>query len=442
LDNFESALKDCRGSKSIYGPQIDNVRTNMKNTYSLNCGQKCAAGDNKCQCTQDYTPAANKYSQCQTQKVGDRDHYCDCLKTYLKETKSCKGTKLDGQITAEENRYDKDCSSSSSDTSTTAQRGATSTTAQPGATVSTTESQHSTTKNDCTTTYVKASGQYQSCTSKNDAKYKSYTEAEKKEVRLGNNPHPNCQCVKDYSDKVRHCKSDPTWAASINAFLRGVNQATWMRSCRKATCEAFACAAGTHLKANAASIRCTGQGGDSCDTSADQSTCCDSGPGKAPCNTWTCPSGYNPKINAASLTCAGTSCSADADRDTCCDKANCPGAITFDYRDKQGQCAAVGSVVTAGASKCYNEQGCAAMTACYAKEACKHKDMSKECASKLRICAIKPGGTIYSHHYSGSTSSHCSNGNCATSSHSTQGGISSDQCDTNVNSDAHSVSVC
>jgi hypothetical protein len=225
-----------------------------------------------------------------------------------------------------------------------------------------------------------------------------------------------------------------------------------MSGCREPTCEAFICKSGTHLKDNAESIKCGVPGfmgfasgvlpGKNCDPEGDQGTCCDEGRGPESCFDMQCPEGWILKTNAASLRCKADVCTASDDKETCCVKQKCPGAISFDYGSKQKECAKVGSPVVAAASKCYDEDNCDAMTDCYAREACKHDDMTDECKDKLRVCSIKPGGTIYSSYTHSKTSTHCSHGDCTKTQESHSSGIRENHCDPDVNSDVTADATC
>jgi len=305
----------------------------------------------------------------------------------------------------------------------------------------------------CMRTYVTSSGRYQACCASNEGRFSTYTDEQKRAIGLGDNPHPACKCVRNYVEDTYECKDDPTWGPSIMALIRGANQASWMGSCRTANCDGFICKAGTHPKPNPASIRCGVPGGplslfggmfpgQACDPEGDQGTCCDSGNYPARCTSMQCPGGYTLKSGAYGIKCKTATCTVDDDRDTCCDQAKCPGAITFDYGDKQEECAAVGDPVWAAASECYDEDNCQAMTDCYARVACKHSKMKDSCSDRLSVCVIKPGGTVYSSWSHSSSSSHCSNGDCTHQQTSASGGITSSQCDPNNNPDSHSAATC
>lgn len=266
---------------------------------------------------------------------------------------------------------------------------------------------------------------------------------------IGANPHPKCECVNDYSEANKKCQNDPTWGPSIQALLRGVNQAKWMSACREPVCEAFICKTGSHLKDNPGSIKCGvpvalgflsgALPGKACDPEADQSTCCLDGPAPAKCTTMQCPFGYELRSHAVSHTCKIEVCDPDGDRDECCVKSKCAGGITFDYQDMQEECAAVPEPLYAGAYECYEEEGCEAITKCYRKKACDHSKMSDKCRDKLRVCA--PGKVVYSHWSRSSSSSHCSNGDCKQTSSHESGGIT-EACNTDQNPGAKGVETC
>mmetsp|Transcript_35162 Transcript_35162/g.88608 ORF Transcript_35162/g.88608 Transcript_35162/m.88608 type:complete len:97 (-) Transcript_35162:144-434(-) len=74
----------------------------------------------------------------------------------------------------------------------------------------------------------------------------------------------------------------------------------------------------------------------------------------------------------------------------------------MDYGAKQGTCDKGGSIVVAATTACWDEPDCDSMTKCFSREACKHHDMTDECHDELKVCRIKPGGTIYQHTTSGS----------------------------------------
>lgn len=148
------------------------------------------------------------------------------------------------------------------------------------------------------------------------------------------------------------------------------------------------------FKANSDSINCSSG---ACDPVQDQQACCENGDSKAPCSSMICPAGYSPKGFSASIACAGSICGA-VDRDTCCNKQACEGTITFDYGSpsKQDQCTKKSSIAIDATMACYDASDCASMTRCFAREACKHRDMSQECASSLKVCRVKAGSNILS----------------------------------------------
>jgi hypothetical protein len=84
----------------------------------------------------------------------------------------------------------------------------------------------------CTTQYVQASGAYQRCNFDANTEFEEYTEAQKQDYEIGNNPHPACRCVREYGDATRSCADDPIMGTSIKALLAGIKRAKWMETCR------------------------------------------------------------------------------------------------------------------------------------------------------------------------------------------------------------------
>mmetsp|Transcript_62324 Transcript_62324/g.200959 ORF Transcript_62324/g.200959 Transcript_62324/m.200959 type:complete len:539 (-) Transcript_62324:45-1661(-) len=506
--DFQENLKECSGDKSSYGPNIDKQTKHLEDQYSIKCPKCEDEDDRECHCGYAYTPASGEYSQCQTQKVGDRDHFCGCLEEFLEKTEPCKGTsKIGPTLLPQEKRWNETCGDEWKNRDRMkCGTGMEKKTDRPsdcehkdfeedpdledddgealrpqccqelakcgkgwapkgghdecvGKDFTDSDEKAGVPKDDCCEEeapdcleiYVTSSGKYQACNAKADARYATYTKEEQHAFDIGANPHPRCECVKDYSDSVKPCKDDPTWSASINALTRGVNQAKWMSACREPTCEAFFCKAGSHLKDNPEDIKCGVPGflgpfgglspGKACDPEGDQATCCDDGPAPANCLTLVCPGGYQLKTYAAGYHCKGPACDPVEDRDTCCSKAVCDGAAVFDYGSKKDECAAVGEPVWDSATACWKETDCAEYIKCLRIEACKHSKMTDTCSDHLKICHVKRGGTIYSHNTHSKSSSHCSNGDCTHTSESHTSGITH-PCDTDANKDAEHVEEC
>lgn len=227
-DTFMNTTSDCKASPT-YGPQRDNLRSNLEKTYSLKCGG-CPSDDYVCQCTLAYTQASSKYSQCLLNKQADPQGSCDCRKTFLNEASVCNSTSLGDQLRTVQKTYDTYCSNVSSNNSTNTSAN----------TTNDTSSISNATLPDCTRLYTIKSLEYQNCTSR--------TGIEMGGAGIGNNPHPNCQCVQDFVNGTRSCSNDPLLGPSINALVWGANRAPWMASCRQASCAAFPCPFGFRLR--------------------------------------------------------------------------------------------------------------------------------------------------------------------------------------------------